>query len=396
MVSSLLVSAGHDGGRPSMPAGGGTSPMDLLFQPSLKNADLVHLEEVKVYLRVRKGLLKTQAVRAVDGVSLGLKRGEVVSVVGESGSGKTTLGRASLRLVKPTSGRVLFDGRDITSLPEKELKSLRRRAQAIFQDPFSCIDPFMTVADTVEEPLLIHGVGPAAKRRERVMQALRDVRLFPAEEVGRRYPHLLSGGQRQRVGIARTLVLQPEYIVADEPVSMIDASSRAELLYLLRELRERFGITFLYITHDIATARHFAGRIVVMYLGVIVESGPAAAVVENPLHPYTQALMAAVPEPDPANRLRERPVLPGEPPSPTHVPPGCSFHPRCPSYMRGTCEAARPRLVEADLFARPEHLVACYLHPGDQPVPGQPDHEPAAPIRKSVGHSSLQGGNSRP
>jgi peptide/nickel transport system ATP-binding protein len=371
----LLVGTDHVWDRPSTPAGDGTSPMGLLVQPSPLNTNLVDLEEVKVYFWVRKGLLRTQAVRAVDGVSLSLKRGDVVSVVGESGSGKTTLGRASLRLVKPTSGRVLFDGRDITSLPENELKTLRRRAQAIFQDPFSSIDPFMTVYDTVEEPLLIHGIGPTVKRRERVVQALRDVRLVPPEEIGDRYPHLLSGGQRQRVGTARTLVLQPEYIVADEPVSMIDASSRAELLYLLRGLRERFGITFLYITHDIATARHFAQRIVVMYLGLIVESGPAAAVVENPLHPYSRALIAAVPEPDPANRLRERPVLPGEPPSSTQVPTGCSFHPRCPSYMRGTCETNRPRLVEAE----PEHYVACYLHPGVQPGSYAMNHERAVP-----------------
>ncbi len=337
-----------------------------MFQTTRREArsgspDLVQLEDVRVYFWIRKGLLKTQTVRAVDGVSLSVKRGEAVAVVGESGSGKTTLGRASLRLVRPAGGRVLFDGQDITALPEEGLRPLRRRAQAVFQDPFSSIDPFMTIYDTVEEPLIIHGVGPASERRERVLQVLRDVRLVPPEEMGTRYPHLLSGGQRQRAGIARALVLQPEYIVADEPVSMVDASSRAELLYLLRELQERFGIAFLYITHDIATARHFAVRIAVMYLGRIVESGPTAAVVENPLHPYTQALIAAVPEPDPANRLRERAVLPGEPPSPTRVPPGCAFHPRCPDHMPGICEAARPSLVEAE----PGHFVACYLRSDD-------------------------------
>lgn len=336
--------------------------MGHLVHASARDGDLVRLEDVKVHFAVRKGLLRTQVVRAVDGVSLSLKRGEVVSVVGESGSGKTTLGRASLCLVRPTDGRVFFDGREITTLPEKELKPLRRRAQAIFQDPFSSIDPFMTVYDSVEEPLLVHGIGSAAERRDRVLQALRDVRLTPPEEMGARYPHLLSGGQRQRVGIARALVLRPEYIVADEPVSMIDASSRAELLHLLRELRDRFGIAFLYITHDIATARHFAHRIAVMYLGRIVESGPATAVVENPLHPYTRALMAAVPEPDPANRWRERPALPGEPPRPTQVPSGCPFHPRCPEYMPGTCEEASPELVEVE----PNHFVACFLYPARQ------------------------------
>ena len=188
---------------------------------------------------------------------------------------------------------------------------------------------------------------------------MRDVRLTPVDEISERYPHLLSGGQRQRAGIARALVLQPDYIMADEPVSMVDASSRAELLYLLRDLRDRFGIAFLYITHDIATARHFAHRIVVMYLGRIVESGPAAAVVDNPLHPYTQALIAAVPEPDPANRLHERPVLQGEPPDPSHTPAGCAFHPRCPKFMAGICEVAQPQLVEVE----PGHYVACYLYP---------------------------------
>ena len=339
---------------------------DGLGEVSSGEERLVRLEQLQVYFWVRKGLLRTQVVRAVDGVSLSLRRGEVVAVVGESGSGKTTLGRASLRLIRPTGGRVLFDGRDITALPEKELKSLRRRAQAIFQDPFSSIDPFMTVFESVEEPLVIHGIGSAQERRDRVLQALQDVRLTPPEEMGARYPHQMSGGQRQRVGIARALVLRPEYIVADEPVSMIDASSRAELLHLLRELRDRFGIAFLYITHDIATARHFAHRIAVMYLGRIVESGPAVTVVENPLHPDTQALMAAVPEPDPANRLRERPALPGEPPRPTQMPPGCPFHPRCPSYMPGTCEEALPPLVEVE----PDHFVACFLYPtGDLQQP---------------------------
>lgn len=327
--------------------------------------DLVRLEDVKVYFWTRQGLFRMRPVRAVDGVSLTLRRGEVVAVVGESGSGKTTLGRASLRLIRPTGGRVLFDGLDITSLPEKRLRPLRRRAQAIFQDPFSSIDPFMTVYDSVEEPLLIHGIGPAAERRKRVLQALRDVRLTPPEEIGARYPHLLSGGQRQRVGIARALVLRPDYIVADEPVSMIDASSRAELLALLRDLQRRFGIAFLYITHDIATARHFAHRIAVMYLGRVVESGLASAVVENPLHPYTRALMAAVPEPDPANRLRDRPVLPGEPPSPTQVPPGCSFHPRCPDVISGLCDRTSPDLIEIES----EHLVACHLHSGGRAEP---------------------------
>lgn len=326
--------------------------------PMAETSALVQIENLRIHFTVRKGLFGAQIVRAVDGVTLTLQRGEVVAVVGESGSGKTTLGRASLGLVKATSGSVRFAERDVATFTTGDWKTYRRQAQAIFQDPFASIDPYMTIFDSVVEPLVIHKIGAEAERRERVYQALRDVRLTPVEEISERYPHLLSGGQRQRAGIARALVLQPSYIMADEPVSMVDASSRAELLYLLRELRERFDLAFLYITHDIATARHFAHRIVVMYLGRIVESGPAATVVERPLHPYTQALIAAVPEPDPANRLHERVVLQGEPPDPSHMPTGCAFHPRCPQYMRGTCEGRRPELKEIE----PNHFVACYLY----------------------------------
>jgi len=321
-------------------------------------AALVQIDNLQIHFTVHKGLFGAQIVRAVDGVNLRLQRGEVVAVVGESGSGKTTLGRASLGLVKPTLGRVCFEQKDLAAFNPSEMKAYRRRAQAIFQDPFASIDPYMTIFDSVAEPLIIHGIGSAAERQERVYQALRDVRLTPAEEISERYPHLLSGGQRQRAGIARALVLQPAYIMADEPVSMVDASSRAEMLYLLRELRDRFGIAFLYITHDIATARHFAREIVVMYLGRIVESGPAAVMVDHPLHPYTQALIAAVPEPNPANRLHERAVLQGDPPDPSHTPTGCAFHPRCPKYMPGTCEVAQPILREVE----PGHFVACHLY----------------------------------
>ncbi len=324
-------------------------------QPSL--APLVDIDQVQVHFTVRKGLFGTQIVKAVDGVSLTIDAGEVVAVVGESGSGKSTLGRAALGLIQPTAGRVTIGGQTLASLSKVQRKALRRRAQVMFQDPFATIDPYMTIYESVAEPLVIHAIGDAAERRERVYQALRDVRLTPEVEIGDRYPHMHTGGQRQRAGIARALVLRPDLILADEPVSMVDASSRAELLYLLRDLRERFSITFLYITHDIATARHFAQRIVVMYLGRIVESGTAAAIIDNPLHPYTQALIAAVPEPNPANRLQPRAVLPGEPPDPSHAPSGCSFHPRCPAYMQGKCEAAAPTLVEVE----PKHWVSCFL-----------------------------------
>ncbi|MCH8974027.1 MAG: ABC transporter ATP-binding protein [Chloroflexi bacterium] len=321
-------------------------------------AGLVELSDLVVRFHARTGLFRTVAIHAVDGVSLTIEAGETVALVGESGSGKTTLGRASLRLVRPASGSVRFDGRDITDAPERELKEFRRQAQAIFQDPYSSLNPYHTVREAVEEPLAVHGIGTAAERTDRARKALEDVQLRPADVFLPMYPHLLSGGQRQRVGIARALVLEPRYVVADEPVSMIDASSRAELLYLLRDLQATYGIAFLYVTHDIASARHFAGRIAVMYLGSIVEIGTPEAVVERPLHPYTKALIDAVPEPDPANRLRERAVVPGEVPSAADPPAGCPFHPRCPRFMAGRCELQRPTLREVE----PGHYAACYLY----------------------------------
>ncbi len=321
-------------------------------------APLVELTDVAVHFSVRKGIFGTQTVQAVAGVTLTVHQGEVVGVVGESGSGKTTLGRASLGLVQPTRGAVTFAGQSLAGVSAAQRKAFRRQAQAIFQDPFATIDPYMTVFESVAEGLVIHGIGSADERKERVYQALREVRLTPVEEIAGRYPHMLSGGQRQRAGIARALVLQPEYILADEPVSMVDASSRAELLYLLRELRDRYAIAFLYITHDIATARHFAQRIAVMYLGRIVEIGPAGQVVDKPQHPYTQALIAAVPQPDPKNRLAPRPVLSGETPNPVNRPRGCAFHPRCPAYMAGRCDQQTPQLREV----APDHWVACYLY----------------------------------
>ena len=321
--------------------------------------ELIRIEDLQVHFQARKGFLGSVVVRALDGVTLNLERGETLAVVGESGSGKTTLGRAALRLLRPTGGRIFFDGEEIGQAQDSRLKEFRRRAQGVFQDPYSSIDPFMSIGQTLEEPLVIHGHGSARERAELIHRSLEDVNLSPAEEVAAKYPHMLSGGQRQRVGIARALILKPDFILADEPVSMIDASSRAEILYLMRDLQKTYGITFLYITHDIATARHFSDRIAVMYAGRIVEMGPSDRVIEEPLHPYTDALIQAIPEPDPANRLRQRTVIPGEPPSPTAPPPGCRFNPRCPQAIAGTCEAIDPPLIEV----RPRHQAACHLHP---------------------------------
>ena len=322
---------------------------------------LLEAHELSVEFRAKKGLLGSVPVRALDGVSISLEEGESLAIVGESGSGKTTLARACLRLINLSGGTVLFDGEDISRRSEKELKPFRRRAQAIFQDPYSSLDPYMTVGQIVEEPLIIHGMG-VQSRTGATHEALEEVRLRPGREFAGQFPHMLSGGQRQRVAIARALVLEPGLIVADEPVSMVDASSRAEILYLMRDLQEKHGTAFLYITHDIATAYHFSERIAVMYLGRIVETGPSKSVISNPLHPYTQALVKAVPEPDPSNRFRRRASVRGEPPTPANPPAGCHFHPRCPHAFE-RCPVDDPRLQEV----RNGQEAACHLWQGPDP-----------------------------
>ena len=331
-------------------------------------SQLLAVDAVRVEFHARKGLFGSVPVRALDGVSLHLDRGETMAVVGESGSGKTTLARVCLRLLRPTKGSIAFDGQDITRTRERHLKPFRRRAQGIFQDPYSSLDSNMTVGQIVEEPLLIHGESHRNGRMSLVHEALEEVKLIPGDEMASKFPHMLSGGQRQRVAIARALVLRPDLIVADEPVSMVDASSRAEILYLLRELQERHGTAFVYITHDIATAYHFSRRIAVMYLGRIVETGPTKEVIGNPLHPYTKALLEAVPEPDPENRFRRRAMVTGEPPSPANPPSGCHFHPRCP-YAFERCTADDPSLQEV----RPGQWAACHLWEGPDPAARLPE-----------------------
>ena len=298
-------------------------------------------------------------MRAVRDVSLSLERGEHLAIVGESGSGKTTLGRAALRLLPISTGRVLFDGTDISTLQGKALMAYRKRAQVVFQDPYSSLSPYMRVLDLVAEPLVIHGGTSASEREARVLAALESVRMTPAAELISRYPHTLSGGQRQRVSIARAMILEPDFLVADEPVSMIDASSRAEILSLLRDLQRTRGLTMLSITHDLASARHSADRIAVMYAGRVVEVADPRSLVRDPRHPYTKALLAAVPEPDPANRLMPRAVVGGEPPSPANLPSGCAFRTRCPVAIAGVCEVADPPLVPRAGGG----LVACHHEP---------------------------------
>jgi len=313
-------------------------------------APLLALHAVAMVFRTHKGLFRSGEVTAVSGVTLLIGNGEALALVGESGSGKTTVGRISIRLLQPTAGRVLFDGQDITTTPEERLGWLRKRAAIVFQDPFSSLNPYMTVAELIAEPLVIDGMKNGDERRARVRAALAAVDLTPADRFLHKYPSSMSGGQRQRVGIARALIREPDFMVADEPVSMVDASSRVEILNLLQGLQRERGVAFLYITHDIASARHFAARIAVMHLGSIVETGAARQIIDHPLHPYTRSLIAAVPEPDPANRFRRRAT------ERWAETPGVAIHPGCP---HNGATAASPILLEA--IDQPGHFVACHL-----------------------------------
>jgi len=324
---------------------------------------LLEVEDLVVRYPVPRGIVGTLArkpkrrVHAVEGVSFSLDRGQMMALVGESGCGKTTTAHAILRLVDAEAGSVRLAGEEISRLSHSALRPLRRRMQIIYQDPYESLDPRFRVARTVGEPLLIHGLGGSKQdRRRRVVAALERVGLTPPDLFLERYPHELSGGQRQRVAIAAGLVLEPDLLVADEPVSMLDVSVRAGVLSLLDLLRDG-GLGVLMITHDLSTAAHFADRIAVMYLGRIVEQGPSAEVVTNPQHPYTKALMSVVPKPDPRKRQRAQ-ILRGETPNPIDVPSGCRFHPRCP-LAQAICSSEDPVLHAAKQARSPEHLAAC-------------------------------------
>jgi peptide/nickel transport system ATP-binding protein len=316
---------------------------------------VLEVQDLKTYFPVRKGLLRRTVghVHAVDGVSFSIGAGETLGLVGESGCGKTTVGRSVLRLIEPTGGTIRLGGRDITRLGRAELRPFRREMQIIFQDPFSSLNPRMRAGDIVGEPLKVHGAVPGAERRNRVAALFARVGLSEAQMDN--YPHQFSGGQRQRIGVARALALNPKLIVGDEPVSALDVSIQAQVINLLTDLQRELGLAYLFISHNLAVVEHISHRIAVMYLGRIVEHTDRETLFRKPLHPYTEALLAAVPVPDPAARRAKR-VLQGDVPSPLHPPAGCHFHTRCP-YAEARCRAESPRLREIE----PGHYVACHL-----------------------------------
>ena len=318
---------------------------------------LLEVKDLSKHFHIPGGIGRSGGiVRAIDNVSFSIRRGETVGLVGESGCGKTTTGRCVLLLERPTSGSIWFEGVDIAALSPRELRSMRRKVQVIFQDPYSSLNPRMTIGQIIAEPLKVHGIlRDKAKREARVRELLEQVGLLP-QHAGR-YPHQLSGGQRQRVGIARALAMEPALIICDEPVSALDVSIQAQIVNLLEDLQKRLGLTYLFIAHDLSVVRHISDRVVVMYLGKIVEVADRRALYEDPLHPYTQALLSAVPIPDPAlEASRNRTVLRGEVPSPLNPPSGCVFNPRCPKAIE-RCTAEIPTLREI----KPDHWAACHL-----------------------------------
>ena len=318
---------------------------------------LVRVEGLKQHFPITRGILRRQvgAVKAVDGVSFDIYRGETLGMVGESGCGKSTTGRAILQLNRPTAGRVFLDDIELEHLRGKRLREMRRRMQMIFQDPYASLNPRMTIGRIIGEPLQIFNLVSRKERKGRVQELMELVGLNP--QFADRYPHEFSGGQRQRVGIARALALQPDFIVCDEPISALDVSIQAQVVNLLEELQERFGLTYLFIAHDLAMVRHISDRVAVMYLGKIVELTDQASLYANPLHPYTQALLSAVPIPDPKiESQRQRTILKGSLPSPSDPPKGCNFCTRCPVAVEH-CHEVEPELREVS----PEHQVACHL-----------------------------------
>jgi len=321
------------------------------------NSELLRVEDLKVWFDIKRGLLsKPVYVRAVDGVSFTFNLGESISLVGESGSGKTTLGKTILRLYKPTGGRIIFEGKDITDNESGDMKWYRRETALVQQDPFGALPPHFNIYRILEEPLIINNIGTREERREIIYKAMEEVRLTPVEDFAPKYPHMISGGQMQRVVIARALIMRPKLVVADEPVSMLDASVRVEILELLRGMQEKYNTNLIYITHDLATVRMFSHWIFIMYAGEMVERALTRELLSDPLHPYTNALLNAIPEPDPENRNIIKEVPPGEPPDLVNPPPGCRFAPRCARVM-DLCKEKPP-----ELEIKERHWVKCWLY----------------------------------
>jgi oligopeptide/dipeptide ABC transporter ATP-binding protein len=320
---------------------------------------LIQVRDLKKHFTIRRGALRRQVgtVKAVDGVSFDIMRGETLGLVGESGCGKSTTGRTILQLLSPTDGRIIFDGRNLTDLSKGDVRRIRRDMQMIFQDPYASLNPRMMVSGIIDEPLEIHGIGNKKERQERVQELLRMVGMNPY--FAHRFPHEFSGGQRQRIGIARALATEPSFIVADEPISALDVSIQAQVVNLLDDLKHELGLTYLFIAHDLAMVRYISDRVAVMYLGQIVELSTRDEVFDHPLHPYTQALLSAIPVPDPKKEAkRERIILEGEVPNPANPPSACRFHPRCP-YATDICRQEDPAFRDLGSETTP-HLVACH------------------------------------
>jgi oligopeptide transport system ATP-binding protein len=318
-------------------------------------APLIEVRNLKKYFPVKKGVFSRVVahVRAVDDITFSLAPGETLGLVGESGCGKTTAGRSLLRLIEPTGGQVLYNGTDLLAASADQMRLNRRDLQIIFQDPYSSLNPRMTVGAIVSEGLTVHGIGEKSERMEKVKQTLQQVGLDPAYI--NRYPHEFSGGQRQRIGLARALILNPKFIVCDEPVSALDVSVQSQVVNLLVDLKEKYGIAYLFISHDLSVVQYISDRVAVMYLGEIVETAKSEELYKRPLHPYTQALLSAVPVPDP-DRKRSRIILQGDVPSPLNPPAGCRFHPRCPAAVKGLCDVQPPKLIDYG-----GHQAACHV-----------------------------------
>ncbi|MDI3473459.1 MAG: peptide/nickel transport system ATP-binding protein [Thermotogaceae bacterium] len=327
--------------------------------------ELIRVENLKKHFPLKRSLIEAitrippRLVKAVDGVSFTIKNGETLGLVGESGSGKTTTGRLILRLIEPTNGRILFEDKEITSLKNEALRKMRKDMQIIFQDPMAALNPYMKIGEAVRHPLKIHGIGSSKKEQlDTVYNMLEKVNLTPPRNFYNRYPKELSGGQRQRVVIARALITNPRFVVADEALAMLDVSVRSQLLQLLLDLKNEFNLTYLFITHDLATTKYICDRIIVMYLGKIVEIGSFDDIYRSPAHPYTKALISAVPEPDPKIQKSKKKLIPqGEVPNPINPPSGCRFHPRCPYSIKNLCSVEEPVMKEIS----DNHFVACHL-----------------------------------